>query len=994
MRCAVCLSVVVLLCAAAAEAQLLTGAGSVHGIVRDPYYEGLPGADVVLTNKALRVERLMETSLDGMFLAPSLPPGPGYKLTIQRKGFVSWDSEEFEVRVGETVVFEVMLGEAKAPEGEPGAAWSSFVEDPATGPAVVLNRFQLERLPIREYRLESLAALLPGAAWDARTSDLALRGIPFPGRTLVDGASATRAVPFATGVTPAAVEGVNLTSIGYYAEVGNSMGGVASVATRNAGADYHGAAYGYLLNRSLDALPRFGLGHNLGSSGAIAGLNLGGPLRGEKLLFFVNAEHRNLKSFSLNRITNPLVAGSDGTSVNLSNCAATADQCAAAAALIQSRMNVLVPQSAASNAALAKFDWHPSEWNAFRVSLRERYDRWPEGMRTGYVAPNGGALGQLGMKATTRVVKLGWTAAVGGNGANELSFGAYRTRLYSSGTDTGLATGSLGLSVAGVTLGAADRFKESVRKWRRNEILDQINFVAGAHRLQFGVNWAQSPNWVHELRDGAGRYEYASLTDFALDINGAAKNYLAFTQSLGTPGRRFRTKEIDIYFQDTWRVYAPLTVVYGLRWEKEALPQPQASDSYYYWTRMLPSRNVNFSPRIGVAYKLGERTTARVGAGMFYAPFSMELIDTLTQGHAKFVPSITVARTNATGPRFPNIVAGVGTIPAGSKNLAYAGPKFKNPLTPQVSVSLEHEFPRGLAGSLRYFASPARAMLTTRDMNITETTTSRTYTILDASGKPVSDFTTLVWHGRTSSTLGRVWEVVNWGTSSYHAVVARISKPVTKSFGMDTTYTWSKARGSVGGPWILPGVPLSTYNGVPSRDQGPSNTDQRHRVVSMWTYQTDFAGSRSAALRTLASGWQVAAIATFASALPATATVQTLGQQFTTTATSTNITFPWLSSPNGSGLWDRVGFWDVNSLRLGNEYNVNLRFGRSIPLRKGVTGVIGIEVFNVLNNQFTTGVNTTAYSAVSGVMRPVAGLGTPNAASSPRSAQASLRVEF
>jgi hypothetical protein len=76
MRCALCLSVVVLLCAAAADAQLLTGAGSVHGIVRDPYYEGLPGADVVLTNKALRIARLREPSLDGMFLAPSLPPGP------------------------------------------------------------------------------------------------------------------------------------------------------------------------------------------------------------------------------------------------------------------------------------------------------------------------------------------------------------------------------------------------------------------------------------------------------------------------------------------------------------------------------------------------------------------------------------------------------------------------------------------------------------------------------------------------------------------------------------------------------------------------------------------------------------------------------------------------------------------------------------------------------------------------------------------------------
>ncbi len=994
MRCVLFLSVAVLLLAPVAEAQVLTGSGTVHGIVLDPYHEGLPGADVRLTNPALRVQRLMETTLDGHFMAPAVPPGRGYQLEIQRKGFHEWESGEFEVRVGETIVFEIMLGETEAQESEVKTASSHFTEDPAYAPSLVLTRSQLAALPIPEYRLESLVALLPGVAWDSRLSDFGMRGLPTPGRTLIDGASATKDVRLAAGVTPAAVEGVYLANIGFPAELGNTMGGAASIATRGGEPEFHGAAYGYLLNRSLGSLPRFGLGHNLGANGSVAGANLTGPLRGRNTFFFGNFENRNLKSFSLNRITSPLIADSAGNAVALSNCTAATAPCQAAATLIQSRMNVLVPQSAASNAGLVRIDWHPSEWNAFRAVAQETHERWPAGMRTGIVAPNGGALGQLGMKSMTRVVKLGWTASIGAGGSNEVTFGAYRTRLASSNSETGFSTGSLGIDVAGATVGAPDRFASSIRKWRRNELADQINFVAGAHRFQLGVNWSQSPHWVNELRDGAGRYAYASLTDFALDVNGGVKNYMAFSQTLGNAGRRFRFREVDIYFQDTWRVQAPLTVTYGVRWEREGLPQPQARDTFYYRTGDIPIRNVNFSPRVGVAYKLSERITARVGVGMYYVSFPASFIDTLTQGHAKFTPNLAIAKTSATGPKFPGVVTGIGTIPTGSKVLSYAGPKFQNPFTPQVSLSLEREMGMGFAASVRYFSSPGRKLLAARDMNLTESNTSRTLTILDSSGAKVDEFSSLVWSGRTNSGLGRVWEVNNVGASTYHAVVFRVAKPLTRTFGMETTYTWSRARGNVGGPWALTGVPMSTYNGFPARDAGPSNTDQRHRVVSVWTFQPDFSRSASSAIRTLAGGWQFSAIATFASALPVTATVQTLGQQFTTTSSLTNITMPWISSVNGAGLWDRVPFWEVNTLRLGEEYNVNLRAARSIPFGKRVSGILGVEVFNVFDNQFTTGVNQVAYSATAGVLKPVAGLGTANSASAPRSAQASFRLEF
>ncbi len=58
------------------------------------------------------------------------------------------------------------------------------------------------------------------------------------------------------------------------------------------------------------------------------------------------------------------------------------------------------------------------------------------------------------------------------------------------------------------------------------------------------------------------------------------------------------------------------------------------------------------------------------------------------------------------------------------------------------------------------------------------------------------------------------------------------------------------------------------------------------------------------------------------------------------------------------------------------------------------------EVFNVLNSQWTTGVNTVAFVATSGVLKPVAGVGTGNAAVSypygtnARNCQMAFRVTF
>jgi hypothetical protein len=113
------------------------------------------------------------------------------------------------------------------------------------------------------------------------------------------------------------------------------------------------------------------------------------------------------------------------------------------------------------------------------------------------------------------------------------------------------------------------------------------------------------------------------------------------------------------------------------------------------------------------------------------------------------------------------------------------------------------------------------------------------------------------------------------------------------------------------------------------------------------------------------------------------------------------ITMIYTNSLNASGGWNRVPFQGVGTLNTGsNQYTVNGRLTRTLPFTERVKGLLMVEAFNALNNQFTTAINTLAYTVTTGVLRPAPGVGLPIAAdgypfgSSARRLQIAFRLEF
>ncbi|MBZ5584022.1 MAG: hypothetical protein LAQ30_17785, partial [Acidobacteriia bacterium] len=135
-------------------------------------------------------------------------------------------------------------------------------------------------------------------------------------------------------------------------------------------------------------------------------------------------------------------------------------------------------------------------------------------------------------------------------------------------------------------------------------------------------------------------------------------------------------------------------------------------------------------------------------------------------------------------------------------------------------------------------------------------------------------------------------------------------------------------------------------------------------------------------------------IATLGSPLSLSALALSSGQQFS------GITPVYATSLNGSGGWARVPFYPVNSLPLSSQYDVDGRITRTFSFGERLKASIMFEAYNAFNQQWNTGVNSIAYLATGGVLKPVTGVGLGNASAGPldgtnaRRCQVALRISF
>ena len=81
-------------------AQSTAGVAGISGVVRDPSGAVVPGAKVVISSEGQGTLRTLTTNQAGVFTAPALIPGPGYKVTVTATGFSGYEAAGLVLAVG------------------------------------------------------------------------------------------------------------------------------------------------------------------------------------------------------------------------------------------------------------------------------------------------------------------------------------------------------------------------------------------------------------------------------------------------------------------------------------------------------------------------------------------------------------------------------------------------------------------------------------------------------------------------------------------------------------------------------------------------------------------------------------------------------------------------------------------------------------------------------------------------------------------------------
>src|SRR5579883_2531720 len=247
-----------------------------------------------------------------------------------------------------------------------------------------------------------------------------------------------------------------------------------------------------------------------------------------------------------------------------------------------------------------------------------------------------------------------------------------------------------------------------------------------------------------------GSYSYLNVNSFALDYTGnttGAKNWSSYSQTFGNPIADYRMNEVDWYIEDQWKVSDRFTAQLGVRWDKSMSLTMPVSNPDWPATGYLHTPSKDFAPRLGLSYRLNDKTVLRGGFGMFYARLIGGLIDNLwtTNGIYQIADSLSGSNSTqlAAGPVFPNALAAPPTgATVGAATIQFADPHYKTPYTMQGNLTFERQLTKDMVLDVAGIWSRGVHLLSTVDVNAPTPSSSATYTIADASGNPTGTFTT------------------------------------------------------------------------------------------------------------------------------------------------------------------------------------------------------------------------------------------------------------
>jgi hypothetical protein len=306
----------------AALAQVLYG--SLVGTVTDSSGLAVPGATVKITQTQTNQSRETTTNEAGGYTFSNVAAGT-YQVDVTLPGFQPSRTSDVTVRVNAVVRVDAKLNVGTLQESVVVTGTAALLQ---TENAVVQTQTtseQLQNLPINGRSFQSLLTLTPGVAQPnyfqtgginnpARSMQVSVNGSPNTNTVFrLDGVSATNQwIQGLQAYTPAieAIEAINIVTSSFDAEQGFAGGASVNVQIKSGTNTLHGVAFENLTSDKLRSRNFFlpaGMKKTKDNKSVFGG-TLGGPIKHDKLFYFVSVE-----STIQHTIGGPYVTQSNGS---------------------------------------------------------------------------------------------------------------------------------------------------------------------------------------------------------------------------------------------------------------------------------------------------------------------------------------------------------------------------------------------------------------------------------------------------------------------------------------------------------------------------------------------------------------------------------------------------------------------------------------------------------------------------------------------------------
>jgi hypothetical protein len=536
------------------------------------------------------------------------------------------------------------------------------------------------------------------------------------------------------------------------------------------------------------------------------------------------------------------------------------------------------------------------------------------------ISANGGGLGQtVNLPADNWVGN--WTHSFSPTLYNELRFGFthYPTRFdilesgnlnkqygikgapgdtFNDGLDHGLAR----FSPTGYNEIGSRSFWPN-RNWMDNtQFNDNVLFQKGNHALKAGVEFRHLDIFREAQRFRRGRFVFTKVytaekpedaASRSATGNGLADMLLGWSSQTQV-GNQLSEDAIapywGLYFQDDWKITPRLTMNVGVRWELFQSPYfPQGvpvgrlgvsrfltefsgvkpgDPRYETFERPKDRRDCgcvedwnNFAPRLGLAYRLTNKTVVRSGFGIFYGE-----ADYLTSETARWInqtPDFTEVNVNGTNVAQAALVKdGFAPVelpakaPVPGTNVDTTNARMPNQYSTQWFFDVQREVPGDIVFVVGYQGSKSSQLFRSRNIN---------------NGGPDPAIQ------ESRRRVRSMWNAVNLReageNANYNALVAKVEKRFSKGLTFIFSYTLSHSIDDT--DESLDENLSGTANQYNFRtERGSASLDRRHNFLASFTYELPlgrnkpFGSSWGRPVDAVLGGWQIGGILALRTGFP------------------------------------------------------------------------------------------------------------------------------